>query len=67
MTLYEKNMLFKYLMFNVDESLDENNSSNQDPVMSNEPNENEIEHDPFEFSLNDEIPFSRFSSNLIVW
>ncbi len=54
-------------MFNVDESLDENNSSNQDPVMSNEPNENEIEHDPFEFSLNDEIPFSRFSSNLIVW
>jgi len=60
-------MLFKYSMFNVDESADENNSSSEDPIMSNELDEDEIERDPFEFSPNDEIPFSRLLFNSMVW
>ncbi len=67
MTLYEKNMLFKYSMFNVDESADENDSSNENPIMLDEPDEVEIKHDPFEFSPDDKIPFSRLLSNSMVW
>jgi hypothetical protein len=51
MTLYEKNMLSKYSIFNVDESANENDSSSEDPIVSDEPDEDEIEHEPFEFSL----------------
>jgi len=36
----------KDLMFDVDEGAYESNSSDKDPTMSNEPNEDEIEHDP---------------------
>jgi hypothetical protein len=54
-------------MFNVDESVDENDSSSEDAIVSNELNEDEIEHDPFEFSPNVKIPFSRLLSNPIVW
>ncbi len=60
-------MLSKYLMFNVDESVDENDSSSEDAIVSNELNEDEIEHDPFEFSPNVKIPFSRLLSNPTVW
>jgi hypothetical protein len=67
MTWYEKNMLFKDSMFDVDESADENNSLDKYSKASNEPNEDEIKHDPFEFFHDDEIPFSRLLSNLMVW
>ncbi len=60
-------MLFKYSMFNVDESADENDSSSENPIMSNELNEVEIKHDPFEFSPDDEISFSRLLFNSMVW
>jgi hypothetical protein len=35
-TLYEKNMLFKHSMFNVDESSDKGDTLQEDPLMSNE-------------------------------
>jgi len=43
------------------------NSSNKDPTTSNEPNENEVKHDPFEFLHDDEIPFSRLFFDLMIW
>ncbi len=63
MTWYEKNMLFQNPMSNVDESVDENNSSSKDPIASNEPNEDEIKHNPFKFLHDDEIPRSRLLCN----
>jgi hypothetical protein len=62
-----KNMLFEDLMSNVDESAYENNLSNKDPIALDEPNENEVEHDPFEFPLDNKIPFSRLLFDPIVW
>ncbi len=35
-TLYEKNMLFKDSMFNVDENSDKGDTLEEDPLMSNE-------------------------------
>jgi hypothetical protein len=67
MTWYEKNMLSKDLMSNVDENAYESDSSGEDPIMSNEPEEDEIKHGPFEFPHDDEIPFSELLSNLMVW
>ncbi len=49
MAWYEKNMLSKDLMSNVGESVDESDSSHKDFITIDEPNENEIKHDPFEF------------------
>jgi hypothetical protein len=63
---HKKNMLFEDSMFDVDESANENDSLDKDPTTSNESNENDVEHDPFEFSLDDEIPFSRLLSNLTI-
>jgi hypothetical protein len=60
-------MLSEDAVSDVDESADENNSSNKDLIVSNELDEDEIEHDPFEFSHDNEIPFSRLLSNLMVW
>ncbi len=60
-------MLFKYLMFDVDESVNKSNSSYEDPIMSNEPNEDEVKHDPFEFLHDDKIPFSRLLCDMMVW
>jgi len=34
-------------MFDVDESVDESDSSNDDPIMLDESNEYEVERDPF--------------------
>ncbi len=34
-------------MFNVDESVDEGDSLDDDPIMLDESNEYEVEHDPF--------------------
>ncbi len=46
-------------MSNVDENADASDSSSKKPIASDESNEDEIKHDPFEFSLDDKIPFSR--------
>jgi hypothetical protein len=67
MAWYEKNMLAKDLMSNVGESVDESDPSHKDLITLDEPNENEIKHDPFEFPHDDEIPFSKLLFDLIVW
>ncbi len=60
-------MLSKDLTSNVGESANESDSSDKDLITLNEPNENEIKHDPFEFPHDDKIPFSKLLSNMIVW
>jgi hypothetical protein len=57
MTWYKKNMVSENSMFNVDESADENDSSNEDPITLDEPDEDEVQHDPFEFPHDNDIPF----------
>ncbi len=57
MTWYEKNMLSKYSMSEIDESANENNSLGKNSKTSNESNEDEVKHDPFEFPHDDKIPF----------
>jgi hypothetical protein len=47
---YKKNMLSKDSMSNVDENVDENDSLGEDPIISNDMKDDEVEHDPFEFS-----------------
>jgi hypothetical protein len=59
-------MVFENSMSNVDESVDENNSSNEDPTMLDELDEDEVKHDLFEFLRDDEIPFSRLLCDLMV-
>ncbi len=59
-------MVFKNSMSNVDESVNENNSSDKDLTLLNELNENEVKHDPFECPHDDKIYFSRLLSNLII-
>ncbi len=58
-TWYENNMLFKDSKSNVDESANESDSLGEDPIMLNEQDEDEVEHDPFELPHDDKIPFSR--------
>jgi len=60
-------MLFEDLMSNVDESVDKSDSLNENPTSSNELDEDEVEHDPFEFLHDDEIPFSRLLFDLTTW
>jgi hypothetical protein len=67
MAWYENNMLSKDLMSNVGESGNESDSSYKDLITLNEPNGNEIKHDPFEFPHDDEIPFSKLLFDVIVW
>jgi hypothetical protein len=53
-------MLFEDSISNVDdESEIENNPSGKDPMMSDEVDEDEVKHGPFEFLHNDEVLFSR--------
>ncbi len=59
MAWYEKNMLFKNLISDVDESVDESDSLGKNPIALNEHDEDEVEHDPFEFFHDDKILFSR--------
>jgi hypothetical protein len=59
MVCYEKNMLFKNLISDVDESVDESNSLGENAIALNEHDEDEVEHDPFEFLHDDKILFSR--------
>jgi hypothetical protein len=56
-------MVSKNSMSNVDESVDENDSSNEDPITLDESNEDEIKHDPFEFLHDNDNPFSRLLSD----
>ncbi len=51
----------------VDENANESNSVGEDPIVLNEPYEDEIKHDPFEFSHDDKILFSRLLFNSMVW
>jgi hypothetical protein len=60
-------MVFEDFMFNVDESADESDSLDKDPTGLDEPYEDEVKCDPFEFPHDDEIPFSRLLSDLMVW
>ncbi len=60
-------MLFEDLMSDVDESVYESDSSGKDPIALNELNEDEVEHDPFEFPHDEKVPFSRLLFNLMVW
>jgi len=64
MAWYKKNMLSKDLMSNVDKIVDENESPSEDPLMSNE---DENQDDPFGFHNDDDIPFSRLLSNVTFW
>jgi hypothetical protein len=54
-------------MFDVDESADESDSSDEDPIMLDESNEDEVEHGPFKLPHDDKIPFSRLLFDPIVW
>jgi hypothetical protein len=54
-------------MFNVDENVNKCESSGKDPIVSNEPDEVEVEHDPFKFPNDNSILFSKLLSNLMVW
>ncbi len=67
MTWYENNMLFPNSMSNVDESVDENDSLGEDPIVSNEPDKNDVEHNPFEFPHDDKIPCSKLLFDQTVW
>ncbi len=65
-TWYEKKMLFKNSMFDVDKNTDESDTSDKDPLVSNE---NKDQHDPFEFPNDDNlnnILFSILLSNATV-
>jgi hypothetical protein len=64
MAWYKKNMLFKDLMSNVDESGNESESSSKNTIMSNE---DEDQHDPWEFLDDDDIMFLRLLFNSMVW
>jgi len=66
-TSYQKYMLSKDLMSDVGESTNESNLSSKDPIVLDEPNEDEVEHEPLEFPHDDKIPFSRLFSDLMVW
>ncbi len=50
-------------MSDVDKSLDESESSSAYPIVLNE---DEDQHDPFEFSNGDDIMFSRSMSYLMI-
>jgi hypothetical protein len=54
-------------MSDVDDNANESNSVGEDPIVLNEPYEDEIKHDPFEFSHDDKILFSRLLFNSMVW
>jgi hypothetical protein len=54
-------------MSNVDENANEIDSIGEDLIMLNEPYEDEVKHDPFEFSDDDKILFSRLLYNSMVW
>ncbi len=54
-------------MFNVDDNADKSKSSNEDPIMSNELDEDATKHDPIQFPNDDNISFSRLLFDSIVW
>jgi hypothetical protein len=60
-------MLSEDSMSDVDENEDETKSSCKYPIALYELDEIEVEHDPFELPNDDQIPFSRLLSHLMVW
>jgi hypothetical protein len=60
-------MVFEDPMSDVDESVDESDSLDEDPTTLNESNEDEVEHDPFEFPHDDEMAFLRLLYDQMVW
>jgi len=60
-------MVRKNMLFDVDENVVESDSSNENPITSNESDEDEVEHDPFEFLHDDEIPFSELLFDSTIW
>jgi hypothetical protein len=54
-------------MFDVDESADENDSSDKDPTTLDKLNEDEVKHDLFEFPHDDKIPFSKMLFDMTGW
>jgi hypothetical protein len=67
MTWYKKNMLFEDSMSNVEENTNESDLLDEDPIALDEPNEDEVEREPFGLFHDDKIPFSRLLSDLMVW
>jgi hypothetical protein len=57
-------MLIRISMSNVYENANEIESSSKDPKMLDEDDD---QHDPFEFLNDDNIPFSKLLSNLTIW
>ncbi len=63
----ENNMLFEYYMFDVSLNLDECNTSKDDPLVSNE---EEDQHDPLESPINDpskDLLFSKLLIDVCIW
>jgi len=54
-------------MFDVDESANENDSSSENLITSDGPDEDEVKHDPFELPHDDEIPLSILLFDPTVW
>ncbi len=63
MALYKKNVLSRDSMSNVDENVDESKSLGNNPIVSNE---DQDQHDPFELLNDDNISFSRLLFDLTV-
>jgi hypothetical protein len=60
-------MLFEYYMFDVSLSLNEGDTSKDDPLVSNE---QEDQHDPLELPTNDpskNLPFSKLLIDISIW
>jgi hypothetical protein len=64
---FKKKILFEYYMSNVSLSLDKGNTSKDDPLVSNE---EEDQHDPLEFPTNDppkDLSFSKLLIDVNIW
>ncbi len=63
----KKNILFEYYMFDVNLNLDKGNTSKDDPLVSNE---REDQHDPLELPTDDpskDLSFSKLLINVSIW
>ncbi len=59
--------MFEDSMFDVDDSANKSKSSNEDPIMLNEFDEDATKQDPIQFPNDDNISFSRLLFDSIVW
>ncbi len=63
----KKNILFEYYMFDVNLNLDKGNTSKDDPLVSNE---REDQHDPLELPTDDpskDLSFSKLLIDVSIW